>query len=82
MPDMNDLQSYIDRAEDSDKKARIKKQWASACNEQTITCCCGQLRALLMAYRCLYCGEWYCFSCAEKHFGQTIKEWVDKRRSR
>ncbi len=27
------------------------------------------------AYKCLYCGEWYCAKCAEVHFGKTRKEY-------
>ena len=26
------------------------------------------------AYRCLYCGEYFCEKCAEKHFGETKEE--------
>ena len=40
-----------------------------------LTCHCGQLIYWLNAFRCLYCGEYYCQPCAEKHFEQTREEW-------
>ena len=38
--------------------------------------CPGCLKKLRMdqAYRCLYCGIWWCEKCAETHFGQTKAE--------
>lgn len=49
-----------------------QKQWP------TVTCFCGRVRTLLYAWRCLYCGEWYCQTCAEQHFGMTRAEWNKK----
>jgi hypothetical protein len=40
----------------------------------TITCGCGTERALVLMYKCLYCNEWFCHSCAEDHFGETVEE--------
>jgi len=40
----------------------------------TITCGCGQKRAVVLMFQCLYCKEWYCTLCAEQHFGKTIKD--------
>lgn len=41
---------------------------------------CGCLKKLWPqnAFRCLYCGEWYCKECAEKHFGKTVKQYRDE----
>lgn len=41
---------------------------------------CGCLRKLepKYAYRCLYCGEWYCAICAEVHFGKTRKQYREE----
>jgi hypothetical protein len=38
---------------------------------------CGCLKKLELtnAYKCLYCKEWFCEECAEKHFGKTIEEY-------
>jgi len=41
----------------------------------TITCRCGWQRGITQMYKCLYCNEWFCILCAEKHFGKTIKEY-------
>lgn len=70
---------YIERARTPEKKARLKAQWYQAVHDHVITCCCGQKRALELAFRCLYCGEWYCFNCAQLHFGVTVAEWEKER---
>ena len=62
------------------KAARLCNQWMTACSDGEILCCCGLRRALTSAFRCLYCGEFYCVNCAEKHFGQTRKEWIEAKR--
>lgn len=76
---MSDLSFYLLGA-DINKQVRLIKQYNDARNLRTIACSCGQLRALEMAYRCLYCGEWFCFPCAEIHFGETVLEWKGKKR--
>ena len=38
---------------------------------QQVTCGCGLTMPLRFAFRCLYCGEFYCQPCAEDHFGKT-----------
>ena len=40
----------------------------------TITCPCGWERSIFRMYKCLYCDIWFCVSCAESHFGKTIKQ--------
>jgi len=30
---------------------------------------CGKRIALVLAYRCAYCGVWFCHTCAQVHFG-------------
>lgn len=32
---------------------------------------CANRIPVTFAYRCLYCGVWFCQSCAELHFGET-----------
>lgn len=41
----------------------------------TITCGCGWERAAVKMYKCLYCNEWFCTPCAEKHFNKTVAEY-------
>ena len=33
-----------------------------------ITCPCSRRIALVYAYKCFYCGIWWCKKCAEDHF--------------
>ncbi|WP_342205103.1 hypothetical protein [Shewanella xiamenensis] len=40
-----------------------------------ITCSCGAKKPLVQMYKCLYCSEWFCFSCAENHFGKTVDQY-------
>jgi hypothetical protein len=28
------------------------------------------------AYKCLYCGFWFCLPCAEIHFGKTKEQYA------
>lgn len=76
---MTDLQACMARA-DGPKKQRLSEQWHDAINYHTIICDCGLARAIEMAFRCLYCGEWYCANCAEVHFGKTIQEHIIEKR--
>lgn len=45
-----------------------------------VTCRCGITIPLRFAFRCLYCGEYFCTSCAEEHFGMTREEYKARRR--
>ena len=37
--------------------------------ERRVTCIdCGRRLSLTLAYRCLYCGFWFCPMCARIHF--------------
>lgn len=78
---MTSLIEYLGRATLPEKKALLQQQWDEANEHGTIHCACGQKRALVMAYRCLYCGMWMCVPCAEVHFEMTLKEWVEKKRA-
>jgi hypothetical protein len=64
----------------AEKKAMLIAQDKQAREDQSITCGCGWHRWIGYAYRCLYCGEWYCAPCAETHFGQSIEEWTIEKR--
>lgn len=79
---MNSLQDYVAWAKDDEKKKRLKDQWSTAHKNQIIQCGCGVIRHVMIAYRCLYCGEWFCMNCAEVHFGKTIKCWREEHESK
>jgi hypothetical protein len=70
---LNDLLCLNDTA----KKAEfVAAQWKQAKGPQSdVTCGCGLKLPLRFAFRCLYCGEWYCQTCAEKHFGKTREQY-------
>lgn len=42
---------------------------------QKVTCACGTCMPLRFAYKCLYCGQFYCQTCAEEHFGKTREQY-------
>lgn len=71
-----DLQFYLRRTPDEDSRGRLREQYRLAATEGAIRCAdCGQVRAITLAYRCLYCGAWFCMACAEVHFGKTVAEY-------
>lgn len=72
---MSALINYLEREESLEKKIILKAQYNDAIAKNEIICECGQLRALVLAYRCLYCGRRFCTRCAEIHFGKTIREY-------
>lgn len=39
-----------------------------------IRCGCNKLIGWQYMFRCLYCGVWYCKSCAEEHYGMKVPE--------
>jgi len=62
-----------------------KKIWLIAQDKRAregnwVTCGCGWNLYLHDAYRCLYCGEWYCGPCAENHFGKSRQTWTAEKR--
>lgn len=42
-----------------------------------VRCPCLKKLELEHAYKCLYCGIWFCEKCAEQHFGKTKKEHLE-----
>jgi len=39
-----------------------------------IRCGCGKLINWQYMFRCLYCGVWFCKTCAEEHYGMRVPE--------
>jgi len=37
---------------------------------------CGSRRAIHNAYKCYYCGFWFCENCAPIHFGKTRAQFI------
>lgn len=58
---------------DSTKRDLLLKQHAQAMTgSKAVDCHCGSTVAIHNAYRCLYCGLWFCAPCAEEHFGMSL----------
>lgn len=66
--------------EAGDMNAVLKIQSRQAIGEQPIVdCICGAPIPLRFLYRCLYCGVYFCLTCAEKHFGKTREQYGQER---
>jgi len=61
--------------EDIQKLETVKKQNIEILTDGIITCECGKRCDIRFFYKCLYCRQYYCFRCAEEHFGQTVHEY-------
>lgn len=70
----------------SHEKLETREQWINKIDticsqlkmaemDGAIKCGCGTEHHVENAFRCLYCLEWYCMVCAEKHFGKTREEY-------
>ena len=58
----------------------LKSKWISfqtteARRSGTVPLSNGKSIPIFLAYRCLYCGEYYNQTQAEEHFGQTRAQW-------
>jgi hypothetical protein len=47
--------------------------------DAVIKCPCNWHYRITNMYHCLYCKVYFCTSCAENHFGQTVDEYLRKR---
>jgi hypothetical protein len=54
---------------DAAKRARVAAQLRQVGTAARVTCGCGKTLPILLAYRCFWCGEWFCPACARDHFG-------------
>ena len=60
-----------------DTVAHFKRQWNQIEGRTPlINCECGRLTPMRHLFRCLYCGCWFCQTCAEVHFGKTRAEYA------
>jgi len=42
--------------------------WEVLHDKTRVTCPCGWQLRLTRAFKCFYCGLWFCGRCAERHF--------------
>lgn len=50
------------------KRIAVRTQFDSVLRSSTVTCSCGYAGHVAWFYRCYYCGEYYCKTCAKEHF--------------
>jgi hypothetical protein len=63
-----------------DKQSFVARQFQQAKGASpSVDCECGLRLPLRFMYRCLYCGQFYCQSCAEVHFGKTRAQYNAER---
>ena len=86
----DDLPVYHDNTSDVDKlftleaMARQFKPLLDACTQEfrmrlRVECAtCEKKVVVWHAYRCLYCGLFFCRGCAERHFGKKKPVWDTK----
>ncbi len=59
-----------------DKMELIKLQFQQAKSDNPIILCgCKHTIPLRFMYRCYFCGQYFCESCAPIHFGKTREEY-------
>lgn len=50
------------------KRVTVRKQYEEIFASNTVTCSCGKGLDLKSAFKCRWCGEYYCAKCGEEHF--------------
>jgi hypothetical protein len=48
--------------------------WEVMSCKTRVTCPCGFKTTMNYAYRCFYCGVYFCRKCAERHFKKEVKQ--------
>lgn len=58
-------------------KQTAEKQRRQLLNQPTcyVLCPCGDDTPLEKAYRCAYCGVFFCLECTERHFKTNSPPW-------
>lgn len=51
-----------------ERRAGLKAQLLEVLQHGRVTCECGESIAVMHAYKCFYCGFWFCPACARLHF--------------
>ena len=93
MKDINELPPYESNVTPEQRMEKLKfmgrqlsmikeqSGWGIAADKTTVKCGCHKKVKLIYAYRCLYCGIWYCRDCAQEHFGYKVTSayWLKNR---
>ena len=67
---------YIDTSDRAVKNKELFSKQHRKLNLQkvmgiTVTCGCGKNIRLINAFKCFFCGLWFCHQCAKKHFSRS-----------
>ncbi len=54
-----------------EKRRKLREQLVQLryCDHE-VTCGCGKTVPVTAAYKCFYCGLWFCPTCAKDHFAE------------
>lgn len=74
-------------AKDKERESWVEHQKDCMLSRGVAPCACGAevspeckgLGYVKKGYSCLYCDEWFCASCAEKHFGCSKEKWTEAK---
>jgi len=81
MPDLPFYESKTTPEQRAEKLRWMEEQMELICDQHKIgtpirfvkiRCGCNKMVRIIEAYRCLYCGVFYCKECAEEHFGMRV----------
>ena len=71
-------EDWLKQISQVDSQLRQIRKAEKPLSEALIHCACGHYTKFIYLYRCLYCSVWFCKTCAEEHFGQTVEEYRKK----
>lgn len=76
------LHKFVMPDVDMEKRELVRKQTMQAMGTSSVNCSCEIKLPLWLAFRCLYCGGYFCQKCAEKHFGKTRSQYLAEKEQR
>ncbi|MBW2644563.1 MAG: hypothetical protein JRE23_00035 [Deltaproteobacteria bacterium] len=76
------LHKFVMPDVDLEKREFVRKQTMQAMKSSAVNCSCEIEFPLWLAFRCLYCGVYFCQKCAEKHFGKTRAQHLAEKEQR
>ncbi len=75
-----EYESKATPAERDSSLCTVRDQLYEFRRDGTVTCPdCGRSPIIREAYRCVYCGVWFCRTCAQIHFGMRVPKVYEDR---
>lgn len=72
-------EEWVTGAKDLITRAHAGRQYREALATDKVTCGCGTHMRLRLAFRCYYCGCYFCATCAGVHFGESREDYAKRR---